>query len=158
MNPGANSQTLANPRPKILVVDDNAVILKTLSFKLKAKGYDIFTALDGAEAVSTARKEKPDLILLDISFPPDVAHGGGVPWDGFLIMEWLRRIDELKDTPIIVITGGDPMKYEKRALTAGAVAFFHKPLDHDSLIDIVHRTLCGVSMLSRPTVETTFSI
>jgi len=158
MNPGANPQWSAEPRPKILVVDDNAVILKTLSFKLKAKGYIVFNALDGAEAVSTARKEKPDLILLDISFPPDVGHGGGVAWDGFLIMEWLRRIDEVKHTPIIVITGGDPANYEKRALKAGAAAFFHKPLNHDGLMDVIRQTLSETSTTPKPGFDTTFSI
>src|SRR5690349_7763955 len=96
-----------NPK-RILVVDDNLVFVRSLSMKLKSKGYDVLTAMDGGEAVSAARKEKPDLILLDISFPPDVGHGGGVPWDGFLIIEWLHRIDEASTVPIIVISGGDP--------------------------------------------------
>src|SRR5437773_1865670 len=102
-----------NPK-KILVVDDNAVIIKTLSLKLKSAGYNVLTAMDGSEAVSSARHEKPDLILLDISFPPDVAHGGGVAWDGFRIIEWLHRIDEARNIPIIVITGGDASKYRER--------------------------------------------
>src|SRR5689334_12871467 len=76
---------------KILIVDDSLIILKTLSIKLKAAGYQVFTAVDGSEAVSTVRRERPHLILLDIGFPPDVGHGGGVAWDGFLIMTWLRR-------------------------------------------------------------------
>src|SRR5216683_1930362 len=97
-------------RKKILVVDDSPVILKALSLKLTAAGYDVLTAEDGAGAVNQARREKPDLILLDISFPPDVAHGGGVAWDGFLIMGWVRRMDEGRNIPIIIITGGDPVK------------------------------------------------
>jgi CheY-like chemotaxis protein len=78
-------------RKKILVVDDSLLILQMMSMKLTANGYDVVTAEDGGTAVSTVRKEKLDLILLDLSFPPDVAHGGGVAWDGFLIMNWLRR-------------------------------------------------------------------
>src|SRR6267143_2497954 len=99
-------------RKKILVVDDSPVILKALSMKLTAAGYDVLTAEDGGGAVSLARREKPDLILLDISFPPDVAHGGGVAWDGFLIMNWLRRLDEGKHIPIMIISGGDPEKFK----------------------------------------------
>jgi CheY-like chemotaxis protein len=128
-------------RKKILVVDDNQVILRTMSMKLTSEGYDVVTAEDGSEAVSAVRRERPDLILLDISFPPDVAHGGGLAWDGFLIMQWLRRLDEGKDIPIIVITGGDPVKYKDRALAAGAVSFFHKPIDNDELLAIVAQTL-----------------
>ena len=87
----------------ILIIDDNEVILKTLSMKLKAKDYRVETALDGSEALSAVRKIRPDLILLDISFPPDVAHGGGVPWDGFRMLEWFSRMDEAKNTPVITI-------------------------------------------------------
>jgi len=145
-------------RRKILVVDDDAIILRTLAFKLKSHGYDVCTALDGAAAVSTVRKEKPDLILLDISFPPDVGHGGGVAWDGFLIMDWLRRIEEARNTPIIIITGGDPVQLEKRSLDAGAVAFFRKPIDHEGLIDVIRRSLGEISTPPTPGFDTTFTI
>lgn len=126
-------------RKKILVVDDSPIILKTISMKLKSHGYDVLTAADGATAVSTARRERPDLILLDISFPPDVAHGGGVAWDGFLIMGWLRRMDEAKDIPIIIITGDQQLK--DKSLASGAVGFFHKPIDNDELISMIRNTI-----------------
>jgi len=126
---------------KILVVDDSPIILKVLSIKLTAAGYDVLTAADGGEAVNLARHELPDLILLDISFPPDVAHGGGVPWDGFLIMNWLRRMEEAKNIPIIIITGGKPELYKERALAAGAVSFFHKPIEHEELLAVIRQTL-----------------
>lgn len=158
MNPAGNAQSTGERRHKILVVDDNAIIVRTLAFKLKNNGYDVCTALDGADAVSTVRKQKPDLILLDISFPPDVAHGGGVAWDGFLIMDWLRRTDDAKHTPIIIITGGDPVQFEKRCLDAGAVAFFHKPINHDGLIEVVRRTLGEISMKPAASCDTTFLI
>jgi CheY-like chemotaxis protein len=128
-------------RKKILVVDDSPVILAALSLKLRTNGYDVLTALDGSSAVSRARQEKPDLILLDISFPPDVAHGGGVPWDGFLIMNWLRRLEEAKNIPIIVITGGDPVKFKDRAIAAGATSFFHKPFENDDLLAMISQVL-----------------
>jgi len=128
-------------RKKILVVDDSPIVLKALSMKLNANGYEVLTADDGAGAVSVARRELPDLILLDISFPPDVAHGGGVPWDGFLIMGWLRRMEELKGIPIIIITGGDPVKFKDRAIAAGASNFFHKPIESDELLTVIRQTL-----------------
>jgi CheY-like chemotaxis protein len=134
--PAANS-----PKKKILVVDDNAIIVKTLSFKLKSSGYEVITAADGSEAVKLARSQKPDLILLDINFPPDVAFGGGVPWDGFLIIDWLRRMDEARNVPVIIISGGDATKFEQRSKNAGAVAFFQKPLDHERLINAIRAAL-----------------
>ena len=65
---------------KILIIDDSRVILKALSIALAAHGYHPMTAEDGGQAISIVRQQKVDLILLDISFPPDVAHGGGVAW------------------------------------------------------------------------------
>jgi chemosensory pili system protein ChpA (sensor histidine kinase/response regulator) len=123
---------------KLLVVDDNEVIVKTIAVKLKSAGFQVFTATDGSEAVAQVRKEKPDLILLDLGFPPDL---GGVQWDGFRIMEWLRRVDESKKIPIIVITGGAGDKDKERALASGAVAFLYKPIDHEELLKLVKATV-----------------
>ena len=125
----------------ILVADDNIVVLKALSIKLKSKGYEVRTAMDGSTAVSCVRREHPDLVVLDINFPPDVGHGGGVPWDGFLILDWLRRIEEARDIPIIFITTGDASKFRERAMAAGAVAFFQKPINNDELLQVIHQTV-----------------
>lgn len=124
-------------RKRILIVDDNEVILKTLSMKLQ-EHYDIVTAMDGSQAVGAVRRERPDLILLDISFPSEVT---GVPWDGFRIIQWLRRMDGAQRTPIIVITGSEDAKFKERALAEGAVAFFQKPIDNDELLKVLQRTL-----------------
>jgi len=139
-----NTGNAAAPRKKLLVVDDNDVILKTIAVKLTNAGFEVFTATDGTEAVGLVRKQKPDLIVLDISFPPDI---GGVPWDGFRIMEWLHRVDESRKLPIIVITGGAGDKDKERAMAAGAVGFLYKPLDHDELLKLVRATL-GMALAS----------
>jgi CheY-like chemotaxis protein len=136
-------------RKKILVVDDDAVVVNALSSKLKAGGYSVVTAVDGSEAVSITRREKPDLIILDITFPPDVAHGGGMAWDGFQIIQWLRRLDEGNDVPIIIITGGEAAKYKERSLATGAVGFFHKPIDNDALLATIN-TLLGANPSGSP--------
>ena len=128
----------AEPAKKVLVVDDNEIILKTISLKLQGAGYQVITALDGSEAVAAARKQSPDLILLDISFPPDV---GGVEWDGFRIMEWFHRLEEAKKIPVIIITGGEDSRSKDRAVASGAVAYFQKPLEHDYLLKVIRATL-----------------
>jgi two-component system, OmpR family, alkaline phosphatase synthesis response regulator PhoP len=135
-----NAGTSGTPKKKILVVDDNEVILKTITLKLQGCGYQVITALDGSEAVAAARKETPDLILLDINFPPEV---DGVPWDGFRIMDWFQRLDPAKKIPIIIITGTEDAKIKQRATSCGAVAFFHKPINHDDLLKVIHTTLFG---------------
>ena len=123
---------------KILVIDDNEIILKTTSMKLQSAGYQVFTALDGSEGVAAVRRVKPDLVLLDITFPPDVS---GMSWDGFRIMDWLHRVDETKKIPIIVISGVVEDKNKQRATTAGAVAFFPKPVNFDEMIKVIRATL-----------------
>jgi CheY-like chemotaxis protein len=138
---GAQENTV--PGKKILVVDDDPVILTTLSLKLQSKGYQVLTASDGPQAIGVTRKEKPDLMLLDVCFPPDVAHGGGVPWDGFVITQWLRGLDHSKHIPVILISGADRAEYTERASAVGATAFFRKPIDNDQLLASIDTALCG---------------
>ena len=133
-----NTEPASTSRKKILVIDDNEIILKTTSMKLQSAGYEVFTALDGAEGVAAVRREHPDLVLLDITFPPDVS---GVSWDGFRIMDWLHRVDETKKIPIIVISGGVEEKNKQRATGAGAVAVFPKPVNFDEMIKVIRATL-----------------
>ena len=140
VTPSVN-EAATTPKKKILIVDDDIVILRTTSLKLKSHGYEVITASEGSAAIQMARREKPDLILLDLSFPPDVAHGGGVPWDGFLLMSWLRRLDEVRHVPVIVITGSEPARNKDRSLASGATAFFQKPLDHDELICLIKESV-----------------
>jgi CheY-like chemotaxis protein len=133
-----NTEPASTSRKKILVIDDNEIILKTTSMKLQSAGYEVFTALDGSEGVAAVRRVKPDLVLLDITFPPDV---GGVSWDGFRIMDWLHRVDETQKIPIIIISGVVEEKNKQRATGAGAVAFFPKPVNFDEMIKVIRATL-----------------
>src|SRR5437870_12224369 len=114
-------------RKRILVIDDSVVLLKALSIKLRTHGYEVLTAVDSAGAVSAVRRQRPDLVLLDIDFPPD-------SWDGFAMLNWLRRMDEAKDIPVMVITGGELTKYKDRCHAAGLAIFFHTHSSHDNLV------------------------
>jgi CheY-like chemotaxis protein len=141
--------------PKILVVDDNVVVLKTISIKLKSEGYEVRTAMDGSTAVSCVRRERPDLIILDINFPPDTGSAESVSWDGFTILDWLRRIEEVRNTPIIFITSGESAKFRKRALEAGAVAFFEKPVNHEEMMNVIRHTVGDPPSFSPPDAAAT---
>ena len=101
--PATNGQEPIGQDRKILVVDDNPVVLKAFELKLGSLGFQVFKATDGAAAVSCARHEKPDVIVLDINFPPEVG-SSGLQWDGFNIMQWLQRFKEVADIPVIIIT------------------------------------------------------
>ncbi len=132
-------------KKKILVVDDDPVIQKAFAIKLKASDYDVLTALDGSTAVNIVRTQKPDAILLDINFPDDF---GSVAWDGFRIMEWLKRLDGAAKIPIFIISGGDPDKYVARARELGAVGFFRKPIVHEELVAALQRALPSEPVVS----------
>ncbi len=122
----------------VLLVDDDPVFLKATSMKLESEGYKVITALEGAEAIQTARKNKPDLLVLDVNLTRDVS---GVPWDGFTVIAWLRRFEDLKNIPVVIATSGDPANYTKKAFSAGASAFFHKRMDPRLLMTLVSRSL-----------------
>src|SRR6186713_2375756 len=134
---------MSNTKKKILIVDDDPVIQKALSYKLKASNFDVLTASDGSTAVNIVRTQKPDAILLDINFPDDF---GSVPWDGFRIMEWLNRLEGVAKAPIIIISSGHPDKYLARARELGAVAFFRKPVVHEDLLAALERLFSSESV------------
>ena len=136
-----NAETAIPNGKKILVVDDDQVILKTLSMALISNGYQVFTAADGPGAATIVTRERPDLILLDLLFPPDAVNVGGALQDGFFIIEWLRRMGEAGDIPIIIISGDKSAKDKKNALATGAVAFFPKPIDRIALLATIRATL-----------------
>ena len=85
--PNKPDQTLG----KILVVDDDLIIQRTVMHALEEKRYQVFTAADISEALAMVRREKPDLILLDLTFPFNPSDMGGPLRDGFFVIEWLRR-------------------------------------------------------------------
>lgn len=122
----------------VLVVDDDPVFLKAVSMRLKSEGYDVITASEGSEAIQIARRNKPDVLVLDIELTRDVA---GVPWDGFTVISWLKRFDDLKNIPIVMATAGDAAKYTKKAFSTGASAFFHKRMDPQMLLALISRSL-----------------
>jgi CheY-like chemotaxis protein len=126
---------------KILVIDDNKVVLKAMSYMLVAKGYRVQLAESGAEALSILRKDKPDLILLDLDFPPDLGNIGGALRDGFLIIDWARRMCDAEKIPVIIVSTLDPEQYKTRAQAAGIPTFFQKPVDKEKLLAAINTTL-----------------
>jgi CheY-like chemotaxis protein len=117
---------------KILVVDDDKDVLLGLNVRLRANGYNVVFASDAISAISVARQEKPDAIILDIGLPAG---------DGFVVMKRLRSLLPLAHIPIVILTGKDPMMNREKALSAGAQAFLQKPVDNDVLLLAIWKAL-----------------
>ena len=117
---------------KILIVDDDADIRELLNIQLRKRGYETAFATDAISAISVARKEAPDLILLDLGLP------GG---EGFTVMERLRSIAAVGWIPVVVVSARDAETNRERALEAGAKAFIQKPIDIDDLLAAIEGEL-----------------
>jgi adenylate cyclase len=111
--------------PRILVADDNAMNLDILRTRLAAHGYEILIAADGEEAVDVARRERPDLILLDIMMPK---------LDGFEVCRRLRADPGLPFVPIILVTAKGDSKDVVAGLEAGGDEYLTKPVDQAALL------------------------
>jgi DNA-binding response OmpR family regulator len=125
-------------KKKILIVDDNEDVSRALRVFFRAHDYLTVAAGDAVTAISQAKSEKPDLIMLDLGLPAG---------DGYLVMERLGNIDDLASIPVIVFTARDEESHRERALEAGAKAFFQKPVDHAELLSSVRRILTGPDCL-----------
>jgi DNA-binding response OmpR family regulator len=116
----------------ILVVDDDPEIRHALEVRLKASGYGVNCAGDGAEAISESRKHVPDLIVLDLGLPVG---------DGFVVLDTLKANANLASIPVIVLSGRDRKANEERVLQAGAKAFLQKPVQTNEFLAVVRQTL-----------------
>lgn len=124
-----------NPQGKrVLIVDDDPVFLMATSARLQSAGFQVGTARESSEAIAALGEQPVDAVLMDITFQPDVCNGGMGSWDGFQIMTWLRGNPAAKGARFIMVSNSDSAADRQRAQKLGAVAYFHKPLDHDQLL------------------------
>ena len=112
---------------KILIVDDNADLVRIMGVHLEGHGYSVVSASDVAEAIKAVQKEKPDLIILDVAMP------GG---DGLDVLRQLNASNPRNMIPVIVVTGMEP-KAKAEAFATGAVDFYLKPVNMDTLLECI---------------------
>ena len=117
--------TEATPEPqeaaKILVVDDEPRNVRILQIQLNARGYTVYTAADGLQALDVVKEEMPDLILLDINMPK---------MDGFEVVKQVRANEATEFIPIVMITAlRDTRENRIKSIEAGADDFIEKPFD-----------------------------
>lgn len=116
----------------ILVVEDNLDNYELVRTILEMVGYDTFLAVNGRDGVNAARKQKPDLILMDMSMPE---------MDGWDATKLIREDPETAHIPMIALTVHTLPVERKRALDAGVDAYLPKPYDASQLIRLVEGTL-----------------
>jgi CheY-like chemotaxis protein len=127
---------------RILICDDDAVSVLCLSRFLQEQGYAVLKAQDGPTAVSLATTQKPDLILLDLGLPsPNPA--ACASFDGFKVLDWLRRMLKDRKVPVIVLSMMDPAEAQDPSLAGGAVAYLQKPADGKVLLDTIQTALAA---------------
>tara|TARA_B100000674_G_scaffold225544_1_gene185342 strand:- start:5919 stop:6581 length:663 start_codon:yes stop_codon:yes gene_type:complete len=117
---------------KILIVDDEKDILEFLSYNLQKEGYEIFRANNGNSALKVAKKEVPDLIILDVMMPE---------MDGIETCEKIREIDSLDSTLILFLTARSEEYSELAGFSAGADDYVTKPIKPKLLISRVNALL-----------------
>ncbi len=101
----------------ILFVEDEATLQKTLGELLTNEGYEVISALDGEIGLRLAKDKKPDLILLDLILPK---------FHGLEVLEKLKKDEEIKNIPVIVLTNLEDMENVEKALELGATTYLVK--------------------------------
>jgi CheY-like chemotaxis protein len=116
----------------ILVIDDEPTWLKITSHILRSRGYDVFTAGSGSEAIKALTTYKPDLILSDVRMPD---------MNGFDLVDNLKRIPAISSTPIIFFSAIDDYDARKVARNLGAVDYLVKPFNEDEVSSVLSQHL-----------------
>ena len=104
-------------KKKILIIEDYKNIVEILTMRLSAMGYAVISAKDGQEGLTLARKEKPDLIVLDVTLPK---------MNGYKISRLLKFDSKYKDIPIIMLTARETKLDEQIGLETGADVYIYK--------------------------------
>ena len=110
---------------KILIVDDEADLVETVRFPLEMEGYHVLVSYNGEDALNQARKENPDLILLDLMLPK---------LDGYKVCRLLKFDDRYKHIPILMLTAKTQEKDKALGMETGANEYITKPFEMDDLL------------------------
>lgn len=131
-------------KKRILVIDDEPHFVRMLQLRLEAAGYEVLVAFDGMQGVSTAHKENPDLIILDIMMPA---------MHGHRVCEALKKSAKTWTTPIIYLTAKGSKEDEELAYKLGAEYFLTKPYEPEILLETIKKALEPSAQLERAEKE-----
>ena len=123
---------MSNNKQKILIVDDEPDILELIEYNLKKEGYQVYTATNGLEAIQSAKKNQPELIILDIMMPK---------LDGIETCRQLRALPEFKTTFMVFLTARSEEYSEISGFNVGADDYIAKPIKPRALISRINAIL-----------------
>jgi len=119
-------------KPRIIIVDDDRDTREMLTLALELEGFDVGQAANGLRLISAMHVDRPDVILLDVM----------MSWiDGFELCRAIKKNPTFADIPVIFISARKSAEDEKIGLTAGAIAYFSKPIDMDGLVGRIREIL-----------------
>ncbi len=117
---------------KVLIVEDNELNMKLFHDLLDSQGYVTLQTREGLEALTLAREERPDLILMDIQLPEI---------SGLEVTKWLKEDDELSSIPVVAVTAFAMKGDEERIRQGGCEAYISKPISVSGFLDTIRRLL-----------------
>ncbi len=121
---------MPNASKRILVCDDDPVILRLLQVNLELEGYEVLLAHHGQKAVEMATEQHPDLVILDIMMPR---------MDGYQTCEKIKNQEETKDIPVVFLSAKAQQSDIEKGMSFGVDDYLTKPFDPGDLIDVVER-------------------
>ncbi len=121
--------------PRILVVDDDPVIVRLLEVNFRLEGFEVVTALRGEDALALSREAPPDIILLDVMMPG---------MDGYEVCRQLRETPELAQVPVLFLSARARDDDRSRGMGLGVADYVTKPFDPTELVALVRRHLEGL--------------
>ncbi len=125
---------MSSPTPRVLVVDDSAVVRKLIAVNLELEGFEVHCAEDGEEALALVAAVRPHVITLDVVMPR---------LGGFETVERLRADAATRDIPVVLVTGRAQAVDVARAEQLGVDAYLTKPFEPAELVEVVGRMAGG---------------
>lgn len=119
-------------KKKILIIDDEKELIDVMELRLRASGYDVVSAVDGESGIAKARREKPDLILLDVVMPK---------MDGLTVCKTLRADAAFARTPIVLLTAKDQGAVKDTLTETKADLILMKPFDPHELLGTLKKLI-----------------
>ena len=114
---------------KVLVVDDDPVVIRLVKELLKTQGYVVETAKDGIDAMVMVKKEMPDLIVLDIMMPE---------LNGYDVLRTLKFTDEFKEIPVLLLTARE-QELDKRIGEMMGIEYIQKPVNREAFLEKINK-------------------